>query len=196
MKLIVGLGNPGFQYASTRHNIGFMVVERLSRELGGIAAIWQREDKHKALTARVGDIILAKPLAFMNDSGIAVRSLVDYFKLTPADVWVVHDDMDLPLGKIRIRQGGASAGHHGVSSVITSLGTDNFIRVRLGVGRGKESLGPNEDRRLHRSRVISFVLSRFRKGEAGSLKHLVKHGAQAVQIGLTQGVDKAMNRFN
>jgi len=196
MKLIVGLGNPGTHYESTRHNVGFMVVERLARELGTTSPVWERQTKHNALTARIGDILLVKPLTFMNSSGVAVRSLVGFYKLPSTDVWVIHDDIDLPLGKIRIRQSGASGGHRGVDSVIQQLKTDQFIRIRLGVGWGKQASGVTEDRKFHQNRVISFVLSRFRQNEAGDFKHLIKHGAQAVQIGLTQGLDKAMNRFN
>jgi PTH1 family peptidyl-tRNA hydrolase len=112
---------------------------------------------------------------------------MNFYKLTPADVWVVHDDIDLPIGKIKIREKGGSAGHHGIESVIKELGTDEFIRFRLGIGRSND--------RNDRS-VISFVLSRFRQSEAGSFKHLIKHGAEAVQMALLKGIDKAMNRFN
>ncbi len=188
MKLIVGLGNPGGQYASTRHNIGFMVVDKLLRELGaGVPPVWQRDEKKNVLTARIGEVLLVKPQTFMNNSGFAVRALMDFYKLTPADVWVIHDDIDLPLGKIKIREKGGSAGHHGVESIINELGTDVFIRFRLGIGRGSEA----NDRS-----VISFVLSRFRQSEAGSFKHLIKHGTEAVQMALLKGIDVAMNRFN
>lgn len=196
MKLVVGLGNPGPEYASTRHNIGFMVIDKLARELGAQAPNWEHDDKKNVLTARIGDVLLVKPLTFMNKSGFAIRVLMDFYKATPADVWVIHDDIDLPLGKIRIRASGASAGHNGVASIIEQLKTDKFIRFRLGIGRGKESTGRQTDKNLHRRSVISFVLSRFRTGEAGEFKHLVKHGAEAVRITLTQGLDRAMNRFN
>ncbi len=196
MKLIVGLGNPGSQYAQTRHNIGAMVVERLSHEIGTVPSSWKEEAGGKALTCKIGDVILVRQLTFMNTAGLAVKALVDYYKISPDDVWVIHDDIDLPLGKIRIRTGGASAGHHGVDSIITNLKTDKFLRFRLGIGRGKESTGRMTDRNLHRRSVISFVLSRFRPNEAGSFKHLIKHGTEAVRITLTEGIDKAMNRFN
>lgn len=196
MKLLIGLGNPGEKYASTRHNIGFMIVDRLARELGNQTAIWQQDDKKNVVTAKVGEVLLAKPLTFMNKSGFAVKALVDFYKLAPSDVWIIHDDIDLPLGKIRIRERGASAGHNGVDSIIKHLGTDAFVRFRLGIGRGKESTGRQMDRNLHHRAVISFVLSRFRQSEAGKMKHLVKHGAEAVRIALMKGLDKAMNRFN
>lgn len=196
MKLIVGLGNPGEKYADTRHNIGFQVVDKLAREIGQTALVWNEEKKHKALVAKTGDIILAKPLTFMNDAGIAVGSLLSYYKLTPDDVWVVHDDIDLPLAKIRIRQGGGSAGHHGIDSIIEHLKSDVFIRFRLGVGRGVKSAGTTIDKSVHHRRVIEFVLSRFRQNEAGDLKNLVKHGSDAVTIALLQGLDKAQNRYH
>lgn len=196
MKLVVGLGNPGEKFASTRHNIGYMVVERLSHELGNVPASWKEESDHKALTCHVGEVILVKQLTFMNTAGIAVKHLVDYYKILPGDVWVIHDDIDLPLGKLRIRMGGASAGHHGVDSIISNLKTDKFVRFRLGVGRGKESSGMEMDKHLDKRSVISFVLSRFRSGEAGPLKHLVKNCTAAVKIALLDGLDKAMNRFN
>ncbi len=196
MKLIVGLGNPGGQYKDTRHNIGFMVVDKLSHELGQGVVSWQSDGGHKALIAKISDIILVKPQTFMNNSGIAVRKLMDYYKCTPSDIWVVHDDIDLPIGKIKIRTKGGTAGHNGVTSILTELKSDAFVRFRMGIGRGKESNGLVEDKNVSHRTVIAFVLSRFTRSEAGSLKHLVKHGAQAVQIALTEGIDKAMNRFN
>ncbi len=186
MKLIVGLGNPGFAYEQTRHNIGFMVIDKLNRELPlGAPPAWNRDEKKNVLTVKMGDLMLAKPQTFMNGSGYAVKALVDFYKLTPADVWVIHDDMDLPIGKIKIRAKGASAGHRGVASVIESLGTDAFVRFRLGIGRG-----------VKHSSVISFVLSRFHRDEAGAFKHLIKNGTDAVRMALDKGIDKAMNRFN
>jgi PTH1 family peptidyl-tRNA hydrolase len=196
MKAVVGLGNPGSQYADTRHNIGFMVVDKLARELGVRAVSFEPNRKFQAEIAKTGDVLLIKPLTYMNRTGEAVRQVVDFFKLEPQDIWIIHDDLDLPIGKIRIREGGASGGHNGVDSVISHLRTDKFIRFRLGIGRGKESTGPNADRQLRHRSVINFVLSRFRMHEAGDLKKLVKHGVAAVRIALTEGVDRAMNRFN
>lgn len=196
MKLIVGLGNPGREYESTRHNIGFMVVDKLAHELGGIDATWKEDAVRKALVARVGDVILAKPLTFMNNSGLSVGALIRFYKLAPQDLWVLHDDIDLPLGKIRIRENGGTGGHHGIESIVISLKTDTFVRFRMGIGRGKGGHSDTREKNLHHRSVIQFVLSRFRQDEAGSLKHLVKHGMEAVQMGLLEGIDKAMNRFN
>lgn len=196
MKLIVGLGNPGDKYANTRHNIGFMVVERVAHEIGGAAIPWNEETKHHALVAKKSEIILVKPTTFMNASGVTVASVANYYKITLSDIWVIHDDLDLPLGKVRIRTGGSSAGHNGVESIMRELKTDAFTRFRLGIGRGMEATKKSSNKNFHRQFVIDFVLSKFRQGEAGELKHLVKHGAEAVSIALLKGLDKAMNRFN
>ena len=196
MKLIVGLGNPGEKYRDTRHNVGFMVVDRVASDQATKPVVWEKSEKHTSLLFRAGEVLMVKPLTFMNNVGISVASLVNFYKLDPSDVWVIHDDIDLPIGKIRIREQGGSAGHHGIDSILTNLKSDKFVRFRLGVGRGKESLGLSMNRRLHHSRVISFVLSRFRSGEAGELKHLVKRGSQAVQIALLEGLDKARNQFH
>ncbi len=203
MKCIVGLGNPGRQYESTRHNIGFMVVEKLARELSRGEPAWQKDEKKNVLTARIGlpageagDFMLVKPQTFMNKSGFAVRVLMDFYKLTPADIWVVHDDIDLPLGKIKIREKGSSAGHNGVDSIIRELKTDGFVRFRLGIGRGVDTTGRSDNKNKHHRSVISFVLSHFRQSEAGEFKHLIKRGTEAVQLALEKGIDKAMNRFN
>jgi len=196
MKLIVGLGNPGEKYQDTRHNVGFMVVEKLAHELGGVDVRWGNEEKHKSLIAKTGDVVLMKPTTFMNASGIAVSNVAKFYKLKAEDIWIIHDDLDLPLGKIRIRIGGASAGHHGIDSVIRELRDDKFVRIRLGIGRGTSKDGAIADRKMHTSSVIAFVLSRFGKSEAGDLKHLVKDGTEAVRVALFKGIDKAMNRFN
>lgn len=195
MTIIVGLGNPGDQYKDTRHNIGYMVLEKLSHELGGDVS-FSHENKFEADVARFADAILVKPTTFMNASGAAVRKVMAFYKLKPKDVWVIHDDIDLPMGKIRIRLGGSSAGHHGVDSIIKELGTDAFLRFRLGVGRGKENTGVNADRHIQKSTVISYVLSRFSWHDAGKLKVLVKHSAEAVRVALTEGTDKSMMRYN
>jgi peptidyl-tRNA hydrolase, PTH1 family len=196
MKLIVGLGNPGTDYEDTRHNIGYMVVDKLAREIGRESLAWQEDSKRKAMVAKVGDIVLVKPLTYMNNSGMAVSQLANFYKIASEDIWVVHDDIDLPLGKIRIRHGGGTGGHNGVESIITSVGTDAFLRFRLGIGRGREDIKKGTDQHLKHRAVIGFVLSRFTQSEAGSLKKLIKYGVEAVRITLDEGIDKAMNRFN
>jgi PTH1 family peptidyl-tRNA hydrolase len=132
----------------------------------------------------------------MNNSGIAVGQLASFYKIAPQDVWVIHDDLDLPLGKIRIRKGGGTAGHNGIESIMQHVGTDGFLRFRLGIGRGKEDTKKSTDQNLSHQAVIDFVLSRFTLSEAGSLKKLIKYGVEAVRLTLSDGIDKAMNRFN
>ena len=196
MKLIVGLGNPGKEYQDTRHNIGFMVIDKLAKELGSGDHNWEFNKKANALVLKGGGVLLVKPQTYMNSSGVAVSFLVSYYKLNVSDVWVIHDDLDLPLGKIKIRGKGASAGHNGIDSIITLLGSDQFVRFRLGIGRGKEDIHKSSDQQLSHRRVIDFVLSHFTQNEAGALRKLVKYGSEAVRIALTEGLDKAMNRFN
>ena len=196
MNLIVGLGNPGEKFASTRHNIGFMVVEHLAKELTGEALVWRDESKHHGLIAKSTDAILLKPTTFMNAAGVSVASVAGYYKISLGDVWVIHDDLDLPLGKIRIRTGGGSAGHHGVDSIMREIKNDAFVRFRLGIGRGMEGTKKSSNKNFHRRSVIDFVLSKFRTSEAGELKHLVKRGSEAVKIAFQSGMDRAMNRFN
>jgi PTH1 family peptidyl-tRNA hydrolase len=196
MKLIVGLGNPGRSYEGTRHNIGFMVADRLARELGTETLQWKSDVHGKALTTRAGEVMLVKPQLFVNNTGIAVKAVADMYKMPPEDIWVIHDDLDLPLGKIRIRTQGGSAGHNGVTSILTHLGSDRFVRFRLGIGRGKEDVTRGTRRNLHHRSVIAFVLSRFRREEAGSLRHLIAKGTEAVRLALHDGLDRAMQRFN
>jgi peptidyl-tRNA hydrolase, PTH1 family len=196
MKLIVGLGNPGEEYSETRHNIGFMVVDKLAKELGEHAPVWEYNKKANAQTCSVGGVLLVKPSTYMNASGEAVGKLAAYYKIDTTDIWVIHDDIDLPLGKLKIRAQGASAGHNGVESIIKDIGTDKFVRFRLGIGRGREDKTKNTDQQLHHRNVIDFVLSRFKMHEAGEFRKLIKHGADAVRMALMEGIDKAMNRYN
>ena len=119
MKLIVGLGNPGKKYRNTRHNIGFMVLDGLLGKLTPVGeTVWQQSKKFNSLIAKIDDIILVKPQTFMNASGIAVAKIASYYHIEPVEIWVVHDEVDLPLGKIRIRKGGGTAGHRGLESII------------------------------------------------------------------------------
>lgn len=198
MKLIIGLGNPGSEYEDTRHNIGFMVLDKLARELheAGRSVVWEENSKFQSVIAKFDEVLLVKPVIFMNNSGIAVQKIVDFYRVKPEDIWVIHDDFDLPLGKIRIREQGSSAGHNGVDSIIEKLGTDKFVRFRLGIGKGKENEPVTADRKFSHREVIAFVLSRFREDEAGALKHLIKHAVEAVQYALDKGLAKTMNRFN
>lgn len=199
MKLIVGLGNPGGKFEYTRHNIGFMVVERLVKDkfslLPSLKA-WKMEKQYPAQLCKKDDLIVMKPLSFMNLSGLAVKRVMDFYKIKIDSLWVIHDDIDLPIGKIRIRKGGASAGHHGIDSIIKNLNDDDFVRFRLGIGRGKLDKPRGEGHNLHRHEVEKFVVSPFRDNEGGEVKKLIKNAVEALEITLDKGIEKAMNRFN
>lgn len=196
MLLIVGLGNPGPKYASTRHNIGFMAIDRLVKDLVPSPYTWAEDNAKKVHTYKTGDLLFIKPQTFMNASGFSVKRLVDFYKVDSEQVWVMHDDIDLPLGKIRIRQGGGSAGHHGIESLMRELGKDTFMRFRLGVGRGKLDEKRGTDQNLHRHAVEKYVVSPFTTHEEGEVRKLVKHAAKAVELALNKGIDQAMNQYN
>lgn len=186
MKLIVGLGNPGEKYQSVRHNLGFMVLDEL-------ASNWEDNKKCKALVVKTNDLIFAKPLTYMNNSGLAVKLLTTYYNLQPTNLIVVHDDLDLPLGKIKVRLGGAGAGHHGVESIIAALGTDKFIRVRLGIGNLRTQ--SSEHKKAHVD-TNKFVLEPFMHSEKSKVKHMIKQAVKALDILIKEGLEKAQNQFN
>lgn len=183
MKLIIGLGNPGEKYRDTRHNIGFWVVEALLKKLVPLEQTrWQEKKKLQAEIARMGDIVLAKPLTMMNASGIAVKKLIVRFRPQIGDLWLIHDDIDLLLGKIKIVQGRGAAGHRGVESVIRALGTKDFVRLRLGIGPSK---GDPAD----------FVLSKFDNKEKTVAKKMVKRAVETLQFALQNGLEAVMNSY-
>lgn len=169
MKLIVGLGNPGDKYIGVRHNIGFEAIDELAKKIGG--GEWNIDKKFKAETLRIGEIILAKPQTYMNNSGMAVQLLATYYKIPTTDIIVIHDDLDLLLGKIKVRSNGAAGGHHGVESIINALSTDQFTRVRLGIGNDKSHSG--EHNRVH-FEAEKFVLDPFMPGEKSKIKSMIK----------------------
>lgn len=193
MKLIVGLGNPGEKYAMVRHNLGFTVLDEFAWKCTIDNVQFTIDQKFKSEITKAGDLIFAKPLTYMNNSGMAVRLLVDYYKIEPADVIIIHDELDLPLGKIKVRIGGAAAGHHGVESVIKALGTDKFIRVRLGIGNLKTKSA--ERKAVHVS-AEKFVLEPFMHSEKSQVKHMLKQAIKSLQILIDQGLEKAQNQFN
>lgn len=185
MKLIVGLGNPGDRYVGTPHNVGFDVVDRLARE--GKAA-WKRSLRFHALLARVGgddDLLLVKPQTYMNLSGEAVGALLRFHKLERSDLLVALDDADLPLGRLRIRARGGSAGHRGLASVIQHAGGEDFARVRLGIGRSER-----------RPDLVDQVLSPLAADERRIMEAVVEAAAAAVLCVTRRGVEAAMNRYN
>lgn len=200
MKLIIGLGNPGEKYEKTRHNLGFMVVEKFLKDFESVKnTSWENSTKFKSDIAQIEwqpkhgileKVILVKPKTYMNNSGLAVKIISDFYRISPDHIWIMHDDIDLPLGTMKIRFGGASAGHHGVESVIEHLGTDKFWRFRLGVGEKREL---NDSRMKN---VDDFVLGTFTGQEKGRLKDVIKRGVNAIETSLEDGMESAMNRFN
>jgi peptidyl-tRNA hydrolase, PTH1 family len=187
LRLIVGLGNPGAEYAQTRHNAGFTLVERLAQRW---QAGWTNERKFNARVARAERegvrVLLCQPQTFMNLSGEAVGALASFYRVAlPSGLLVVVDDADLPLGEIRLRAGGGSGGHHGLESIEQHLGTNEFARLRLGIGR---AAGARE--------ITDHVLGRFDAAEAGLMEKVLGRAADQVECWLAAGVEKAMNQFN
>ena len=182
MKAIVGLGNPGAEYGGTRHNVGFDVVDVLTGRWKARLRSW----KSKADLAVVGerDVVLVEPRTFMNASGEAVQAVLAFYKIRPADVLVVADEVQLPLGRIRLRRSGSAGGHNGLKSVIEHIGTE-FPRLRIGVDRGD----PRRD-------LSDRVLSRFPPDERIVADRAVARAADAAEVFVTEGLDVAMNRFN
>jgi len=179
VKLIVGLGNPGVEYQFTPHNLGFLTIDRIAIERG----VEVRSRQCRALTGRTrigeAEVLLAKPETFMNLSGLSVLDLMARYELRPeSDLIVIYDELDLPMGTIRIRQRGSSAGHNGMKSIIGALGTEEFLRVRLGIAPEKRILKP------------------FRKRQLKAVDGVLDCAAEAVQVILTEGPEAAMNRFN
>jgi len=185
MKLIVGLGNPEARYADTRHNAGWRVVEELAARAG--AGPWKA--KFDAALAeglwRGEKVVLARPLTFMNNSGLAARSLADFWKLSLDDLLVVLDDMAIDVGWIRLRREGSAGGHNGLASVIAHLGDDRFARLRVGIG-------PAPPAEQH----VDFVLSTFTKAEQPLIEEAIRRAADAAECWMTEGPDVAMTRFN
>ncbi len=194
MKLIIGLGNPGEKFKKVRHNLGFMAVDEYAKEHLGPKIEWEVQTKFKSEIIKISpEVILIKPQTFMNNSGIAVKLTSKYYKVTGEDLIIVYDELDLPLGKIKVRLGGAAAGHHGVESIIEHLGTDQFVRVRLGIGTIKTQGGEHKNSRPDTSK---FVLKNFVSSEQSSLKHLLKQSVGALELLLNSGLQKAQNQYN
>ena len=186
MKLIVGLGNPGIEYQFTPHNLGFLTIDRIANERG----IEVRNRQCRALTARAEiagtPVVLAKPETYMNLSGLSVRELVDEHQVdVKSDLIVIYDELDLPFGTIRIRPRGGTAGHNGMESVVGALGTDEFLRIRLGIAPERK-VGDG----------AKYVLAPFHKAQVKVVDEMLDTAAQAVDVILKDGPAAAMNRFN
>ena len=185
MKIIAGLGNPGSEYANTKHNTGFMFVDALAEKLG----IDDWKTKYDALVAegRMGTqkVLLLKPLTYMNESGRAIGPLLSWYKLTPQDLIVVHDDMDIDAGMVRIRRKGSAGGHNGIKSILEHVGDEHFARVRIGIGRP-----------LPGWTVVNHVLAPFSPENALKVREAIQYLLPAVECIVTENIDMAMNRYN
>ena len=183
IRLVIGLGNPGPEYEGTRHNIGFVLVDRLARERG---LKWVKEHKFRSKIATSRDgIIFAKPLTFMNLSGNAAARLMRQHRFTPEQILVVYDDTALPPGGLRFRAGGSAGGHNGIKSLIEYLGTEAFPRLRLGIGPAPTDGG-----------LVDHVLGRFGDSERAGMEKVLEIAAEGVNCALSSGLEAAMNRFN
>ena len=184
MKIIVGLGNPGAQYENTPHSVGFEAVDRIAAEIG---ATWELKKRENALLARgtfAGQsVLLIKPQTYMNLSGDAVAPLVKYSNASAADLLVIQDDIDLPVGRLRIRKGGSCGGHNGIRNVIERLGTPDFVRLKLGVGKD-------------RANVVAHVLGKFDPETRQVMNQVVADAVSAAAAILKDGPDRAMNVYN
>lgn len=185
MKIIAGLGNPGAEYAKTKHNVGFMLVDALANRLR--VDDWREKYDAMVLETRMGaeKVLLVKPLTYMNESGRAIGPLLSWYKLGPEDLIVAHDDMDLPIGTIRIRKKGSAGGHNGIKSILAHVGDEHFTRVRIGIGRP-----------LPGWTVIHHVLAPFLPEDVPKIRDAVEFLVPAVECMVTEDVDMAMNRFN
>lgn len=179
--IIVGLGNPGPEYEATRHNVGSMVIDELATRNG----LKLKSLRTKALAARSDTLCLAVPTSYMNECGEPVARILKHFASGPEFLIVVHDDLDLPLGKIRVKQGGGTGGHRGLESIVRRLGTEDFTRVRIGIGRPPGRMDPAD-----------FVLRRFRKSERDEIDMAIKNASDAIELIAAAGVETAMNRYN
>lgn len=184
IKAIIGLGNPGKQYKNTRHNVGFMVVDIVAFLLK-----CPKKEKEccfsKIIECKEHDVLLVKPQTFMNNSGIAVKNLLEDYNLTPQEILVVYDDLDLPLGSIRLRKSGSSGGHRGVKSIIENIKTENFPRLKIGIGRPQ-----------HKSQVADYVLSPFNKDEKLLVEKVINEAGKCLLNVLKYGVDKSLDICN
>jgi len=192
MKLIVGLGNPGKTYAHNRHNAGFQCLNYFAR-------LHSIRFDHRQCRARVGlaelkseKLLLAKPGTFVNLSGNSVAGLVHKHKIPLSNLLVIYDDLDLPLGKIRLRQSGSSGGHKGMNSIILALGSEDFPRIRVGIGRPQAE----EQSIINEDAVVNYVLSDFSRQEEAILKSVIVKVSEAIDYFLTQGIEAAMSKFN
>lgn len=187
LKLIVGLGNPGKKYEQNRHNIGFMIVDRFAKHHGIILSIKKKKAVFGRGKCNGKDVVILKPQTFMNLSGEAVLYLASFLKIKTIDIVVVADDTELPLGKIRVRQRGGSGGHNGIKSLIYSLKSENFPRVKFGIGR------PPANSKIE---LYDYVLDDFSSNEKETLENELNNAVEALGVVITDSINEAMNKYN
>lgn len=205
MILIVGLGNPGKKYEKSRHNVGFMVLDELAKKLTMYNVQFKMKNNLRAEILEVkikGDkLILAKPQTPVNASGVAVKKLIRRYNLDASNWFVVHDDLDLPLGKIKIAEGRGAAGHRGIQSIIRELGTDDFVRFRLGVGHPVRedkwyvSGGSLVSKQVKRQEVVKYVLEGFGGKDAVEAGKMIDKAVEAIRLALEEGIEKAQAKY-
>lgn len=184
MKIVVGLGNPGQEYSCSRHNIGFMAIDKLAEKLA--VTTWRERYNAQVAEYRGSQtVLLVKPQTYMNLSGRSVAPLAAFYKVTPEDIIVIYDDLDLPTGQLRLRLKGGSGGHRGIESMLAELGKDDFARIRIGIGRPPAGW-----------EVVNYVLGRFTSEEASVISQAILRTAEAVECILQEGFNKTMNKFN
>jgi len=204
MKLIVGLGNPGEKYEGTRHNIGFETLDHLLKKYESLDnSTWDQSKKTKSDIKKIEicaiPTLLAKPITYMNNSGLAVTLLLQYYKIQPQEMIVIHDDLDLPLGKIQIRFGGGTAGHNGIESIIASIGTEKFTRIRMGIGHPKKIIDPEEPQKIkpkNNGSISSYVISNFTEKEHKDVRNMKKHTQKQLELLLKHGLEAFMSKYN
>ena len=181
IRLVAGLGNPGSEYEQTRHNIGFLVVDRVAAQSG---STWENSNKWGARWTKVGDVLLVKPMTYMNRSGQPLQAFAQFHKIGPAEILIVLDDFALPLGRLRIRMSGGPGGHNGLESVLAQFGTEEIPRLRIGIGGA-----PGEG-------SVDYVLGRFFEEERPLVLSTIDRAAEAVKCAIDNGLVSAMNTFN
>ncbi len=183
MWVIAGLGNPGKRYSRTRHNIGFMVIEEIANK-HKITLYNKKEYRFGKFFINDSPVMILEPLLYMNMSGYVIKYVLTRFDINPKNLVVIHDDLDMDVGKIRIKKNGSSGGHKGVESIIQNIGTKDFIRIKIGIGREK-SVNPEE-----------YVLGKIKRQEMTILRESIKKASEAAECIISEGIERAMNRFN
>ena len=184
MKFIVGLGNPGVRYQWTRHNIGFLVVDRLASNNHIHISAKRFQTRYGTGWIDSHKVVLAKPMTFMNQSGESVKKAVNFFQADMGDLIVIHDDLDLPFGRLRFKRRGGDGGHQGIRSIIERMGGNNFLRLKVGIGRPPRGMEPAE-----------YVLSSFDEAQQPYLDEILNQAAEALMVMLSEGVERAMNQY-